>query len=285
MLLLGSGLDGVAADAARYGPVIVADHPELRHPTADRYARVIADVCTRKNADMIVASATTFAKDILPRAAALLRGAMASDVTGFARSEGDLLLHRPIHAGAATATVRLLGRPRIVTVRASAMAPAQPAEEVGEVTAWPVDGAALPRHIEHVEIASRATSRPDVAEARVVVSGGRAFRTAEEFESFAGALADALGGGTGCTRALVDAGIAPNEWQVGQTGKVVAPELYFALGISGAVQHVAGMKNSRVIVAINSDADAPIFGMATYGLVGDVRAIVPELIARLAEKA
>ena len=145
-----------------------------------------------------------------------------------------------------------------------------------------MDETSLPQQIEFVSLESRPSNRPDVTDARVVVSGGRAFRTPEELEQYVGKLADVLGGAIGCTRPLVDAGIAANEWQVGQTGKVVAPDLYFALGISGAVQHLAGMKNSRVVVAINSDPDAPIFNVANYGLVGDVRSLVPQLIQLLA---
>src|SRR5438477_199084 len=144
-----------------------------------------------------------------------------------------------------------------------------------------VDHPLLPNHSEYVGLESRPTLRPELTEARVVVSGGRPFRTGEEFEKYVGRLADALNGAAGCTRALVDAGITPNEWQVGQTGKVVAPQLYVALGISGAVQHLAGMKNSRVVVAVNSDPEAPMFSVSTYGLVGDVRQIVPELIREL----
>jgi electron transfer flavoprotein alpha subunit len=281
MLLLGHGLAAVTADCSRYGPVVVADSEALAHPVADRYARVIAEVCTARNVGTVVASSSTFAKDILPRASALMRGAMVSDVTGLVRADGEVLFQRPIQAGGAVATVRLLGRPHVVTIRASAFAPARPLDSPGAVTNWASDVVALPSRIEFVETASRATSRPDVAEARVVVSGGRVFRDAEEFERYVGALADALGGATGCTRALVDAGIAPNQWQVGQTGKVVAPDLYIALGISGAVQHLAGMKNSRVIVAVNRDEDAPIFRVAHYGLVGDVRQVVPQVIAEL----
>ena len=281
LLVLGSRLDSVAIDAARFAPVIVADHPLLTHPTADRYAKVIADIAKAREADIIVANSTTFAKDILPRASAVLGAAVAGDVTGYSSVNGELQLRRPMYAGAAMATVTLTGRPLVITVRASAFPVAEPLAQPGERIGWSVDASTLPNHIEYVGLESRPTLRPELTEARVVVSGGRPFRTNEEFENYVGRLADILHGAAGCTRALVDAGIAPNEWQVGQTGKVVAPQLYVALGISGAVQHLAGMKNSQVVVAINNDPEAPMFSVATYGLVGDVRQIVPELIREL----
>ena len=283
LLVIGGGLDCVAGDAARFAPVIVVDHPLLENPTADRYAHIIADVAKAREAGSILANSTTFAKDILPRASTLLGAAMAGDVTGYSFVNGELLLRRPMYAGAAMATVALTGGPQVITVRASAFPAAQPLAQPGEHIVWSVDASTLPNHIEYVGLESRLTSRPELTEARVVVSGGRPFRTGEEFEKYVGRLADALNGATGCTRALVDAGIAPNEWQVGQTGKIVAPQLYVALGISGAVQHLAGMKNSRVVVAVNSDPEAPMFSVATYGLVGDVRQVVPELIRELGQ--
>jgi electron transfer flavoprotein alpha subunit len=283
LLVIGSGIDSVVADAARFAPVIVIDHPLLANPTADRYAQIIADVAKARKAGKIVANSTTFAKDILPRASALLSAAMAGDVTGYSFVNGELLLRRPMYAGAAMATVALTGRPLVITMRASAFLAAQPLAQPGERIVWSVDASTLPNHSQYVGLESRPTLRPELTEARVVVSGGRPFRTGEEFEKYVGGLADALNGAAGCTRALVDAGIAPNEWQVGQTGKVVAPQLYIALGISGAVQHLAGMKNSRVVVAVNSDPEAPMFSVATYGLVGDVRQIVPELIRELGQ--
>ena len=284
LLVIGSGLDSVAADAARFAPVIVVDQPLLANPTADRYAQIIADVAKAREAGSIVANSTTFAKDVLPRASALLSAAMAGDVTGYSFVNGELLLRRPMYAGAAMATVALTGRPLVITVRASAFPAGEPLAQPGERIVWSVDASTLPSHTEYVGLESRPTLRPELTEARVVVSGGRPFRTGEEFERYVGRLADALNGATGCTRALVDAGIAPNEWQIGQTGKVVAPQLYVALGISGAVQHLAGMKNSRVVVAVNSDPEAPMFSVATYGLVGDVRQIVPELIRELGQQ-
>jgi electron transfer flavoprotein alpha subunit len=208
---------------------------------------------------------------------------MAGDVTAYSLLNGELRLRRPMYAGAAMATVILTGRPLVITVRASAFPAAEPLAQPGERIVWSVDASTLPNHTEYVGLESRPTLRPELTEARVVVSGGRPFRTGEEFERYVGRLADALNGAAGCTRALVDAGIAPNEWQIGQTGKVVAPQLYVALGISGAVQHLAGMKNSRVVVAVNSDPEAPMFSVATYGLVGDVRQIVPELIRELGQ--
>jgi electron transfer flavoprotein alpha subunit len=184
-------------------------------------------------------------------------------------------------AGAITATVALTGHPLIVTIRSSAYPAAVPRAEKGAIHKVGVDEARLPNHIRYEGIETRATGRPDPTEARVVVSGGRAIKDAAEFEQCVGRLADKLGGAVGSTRALVDSGITPNELQIGQTGKIVAPELYFALGISGAIQHLAGMKNSKIVVAINQDPEAPIFDVANYGLVGDVREVVPKLIEKL----
>ncbi len=281
ILALGDNLTELAEDAARYAPVLMAEAVALAQPAADRYAKVIAEVAQERDANLIVAASTTFAKDIVARAAGLLGGAMASDVVGHEFKAGELLLRRPMYAGAVTATIQLHGESKIVTVRPSAYEPALPRNQPCAITKLTVDETALPQQIEVLGLESKASSRPDITEARVVVSGGRAFKNADEFERLVGGLADKLGGAAGSSRALVDAGITPNELQVGQTGKTVAPELYFALGISGAVQHLAGMKNSKVIVAINSDPDAPIFEVADYGLVGDVCEVVPQIIERL----
>lgn len=280
-LLLGHSLATVAQDAAAYAPVLVADHPALANPVADRYAKVIADVVKQRGVALVVAAATTFAKDILPRAAGLLGGAMASEVIGHEFRDGQLCFRRPLFAGAVLATVALIGKPQIVTVRPSAYAPANARAEHCAITAVVVDETTLPKKAEFEALQSKLSSRPDVTEARIVVSGGRGIKNSEDFERLVGGLADKLHAATGSSRALVDAGITPNAFQVGQTGKVVAPDLYIALGISGAVQHLAGMKNSKIVVAINSDPDAPIFEVADYGLVGDVYELVPQMIARL----
>jgi electron transfer flavoprotein alpha subunit len=281
-LLLGVDLGNASEAAAHYCRVIVGDHEALRHPVADRHARIIADVAVATNCDFLIAASTSYAKDTLGRAAGLLEGAMASDVVGFESRGGRLLFRRALFAGGLMATIALSGRPRIITIRPSAF----PIAECGtprEIEQFPVDASRLTNHIEFEAMESRASHRPDLTEARVVVSGGRAFKSTEDFEAHVGALADCLGGAAGSTRALVDAGITPNELQVGQTGKIVAPELYFALGLSGAIQHMAGMKNSKVIVAINHDPQAPIFEFANYGLVADVHAAVPRLIAALSK--
>ena len=279
--LLGQSLAAVAQDAAAYAPVLVADHSVLKNPVADRYAKVIADLVRQRGCDLVVAAATTFAKDILPRAAGLLGGAMASEVVGHEFREERLCFRRPLFAGAVVATVALQGKPQIVTVRPSAYPPASARAERCPITAVTVEEAALPKKIEFEELQSKLSNRPDVTEARIVISGGRAIKNSADFERLVGGLADKLHAATGSSRALVDAGITPNAFQVGQTGKVVAPELYIALGLSGAVQHLAGMKNSKTIVAINSDPDAPIFEVADYGLVGDVYELVPQWIAKL----
>jgi electron transfer flavoprotein alpha subunit len=285
-LLLGHDVNSVAADAAQFAPTLAVDSPLLAQPLAEPYARTIATVVLDRQFDLVCAAASTFSKDILPRAAALLGGSMASDVLRHDLVDGHVQYDCPQYAGAVTSTLRLTGTPQVVTVRASAYVPAKP----GVVRAHPIealqfDASLLTSRAVHEGIKSKHSARPDVTEAKVVISGGRAIKNSEDFERLVGRLADVLGGATGSSRALVDAGITPNELQVGQTGKIVAPHLYVALGISGAVQHLAGMKNSRTIVAVNSDPNAPIFDVADYGLVGDVYAIVPELIEKLQNHA
>ncbi len=280
-LLLGEGLDAMSAEAAKFAPVLAADDAALAAPVADRWAHVIAEVARGQNAELIVAASTTWAKDIAGRAAGLLGGAMASDVTGHEVVAGELRLRRPMFAGAVNATVVLEAAPRVITVRPSAYTAPKPAAEPFAIEPVAVDAGALPSGTQFESLDLKTGARPDVTEARIVVSGGRAFKNSEDFEQHVGGLADALGAATGSSRALVDAGITPNSLQVGQTGKIVAPELYLALGISGAVQHLAGMKNSRVIAAVNQDPDAPIFEFADFGLVGDVYEEVPRLITEL----
>lgn len=284
-LVLGRGVDAVASEAARFAPVIAVDSPALGNPMAEPMAKAIATVVGQRGFELVAAAATTFSKDVLPRAAALLGGAMASDILRHELVDGRLEFDSPQYAGAVTATLRLSGSPQVVTVRASSYPAAEPAAAVHAIERLELDAATLASRGKYEGLKSKKSARPDVTEARVVVSGGRALKNSEDFEKLVGRLADVLGGAAGSSRALVDAGITPNELQVGQTGKIVAPELYMALGISGAVQHLAGMKNSRTIVAINSDPEAPIFDVADYGLVGDVYAIVPELIEKLERHA
>jgi electron transfer flavoprotein alpha subunit len=281
VLLLGKSLDTIAAEAAKYAPVLIADHEELASPVADRWAHVIAEVARAQNAELIVATSTTWAKDIVGRAAGLLGGTMASDVIGHKIIDGELRLRRPMFAGAVNATIVLEGSQKIITVRPSAYDAPEPASSAFAITPVTINASALPNVTQFETLDCKTGARPDVTEARIVVSGGRAFKNSEDFEEHVGGLADQLGAATGSSRALVDAGITPNSLQVGQTGKIVAPELYLALGISGAVQHLAGMKNSRVIAAINQDPHAPIFEFADYGLVGDVYEEVPLLIEEL----
>jgi len=285
-LVLGDKIETVAGEASRFAAVLAVESPQLSHSFADCFGRVIATVVMEKQFDLVCAAATTFSKDVLPRAAALLGGAMASDVVGHQFTEGGLQFDCAQYAGAVTATLRLIGSPQVVTVRGSAY----PAAQAGGPARHPVNrvemaAAKLISRCQYIGSKSKKSARPDVTDARIVVSGGRALKNSDDFERLVGKLADTLGGAVGSSRALVDAGITPNELQVGQTGKIVAPELYIAVGISGAVQHLAGMKNSRTIVAINSDPDAPIFDVADFGLVGDAYRIVPELIEKLQNHA
>ena len=284
-LVLGDNPDGVATEAARFAPVLSVDSPAFARPLAEPLSRTIAAVVRERQIELVCAASSTFAKDVLPRAAALLGGAMASDVVRHEFVDGRLHFDCPQYAGAVVATLRLLGTPQIVTVRASAYPAAEMTASSNPIERVELDAGVFASRGHWEGLQSKKSSRPDVTEARVVVSGGRAFKNSEDFERIVGGLADVMGGAVGSSRALVDAGITPNELQVGQTGKIVAPELYVALGISGAVQHLAGMKNSRKIVAVNSDPDAPIFDVADYGLVGDVYQVVPELIEKLKNQA
>lgn len=283
ILVIGENVGGTAEQLRPYGAssVLVADHAQLKHPVSDKYAQVIADVAKQRGMTMVVGAASTFSKDILPRAAALLNAGMLSDVTDVRRADDDFTFKRVMFAGNVIATVKLDGAIKFLTVRAAAFAQPPNGSESSPVASLQVEAERLPAFIEYGGREAKATSRPDSTEARVVVSGGRAFKNAEDFERLVGGLADALGGAVGSSRALVDAGVTPNSLQIGQTGKIVAPDLYIAVGISGAIQHLAGMKDTKVIVAINKDPDAPIFEVADFGLVGDAYQMVPELVERL----
>jgi electron transfer flavoprotein alpha subunit len=226
--------------------------------------------------DALAGAATSLGRDALARAAGLLELPMLSEIVNIESSEGRLVLTRPMYAGNVLARVRTLGDVAVYSVRVSAFGPPEPGtpEPVALETS-PAIGTVV------LGLDAPEQKRPELTQARVVVSGGRPTRDAATFEKLIGGLADKLGGAAGATRAVVDDGIAPNELQVGQTGKVVAPELYVAAGVSGSIQHLAGMKDSKIIVAINTDPDAPIFEVADYGLVADIHAAIPELLEKL----
>jgi electron transfer flavoprotein alpha subunit len=283
VLLIGQNLSPTGERLRQYGAssVLIADHAQLKHPVSDKYAQIVAEVAKQRGATMVVGAASTFSKDILPRAAALLDAGMLSDVVDVRVTGDDFIFKRVMYAGNVLATVRLDGAVKFLTVRAAAFAQPPARTECSPVVSVPVEADRLPAFIEYGGRESKMTGRPDSTEARVVVSGGRAIRNADDFERLIGGLADALGGAVGSSRALVDAGVTPNSLQVGQTGKIVAPDLYIAVGISGAIQHLAGMKDTKVIVAINKDAEAPIFEVADFGLVGDAYQVVPELVDKL----
>jgi electron transfer flavoprotein alpha subunit len=283
ILVLGSEVSGLAQAAAHLGAaaVLIADAPALQEPLADRYAKVIERVARERGTTLVVAGVSTFSKDILPRAAALLDAAMVSDVVGIEGDEKDLLFRRVMYAGNVIATVRLTGSVRACTVRSSSFVAPAAGTGVSPVIDVTADAGSLPSATVFISREERAAGRPDATEARIVVSGGRALKNAAEFEQLIGGLADTLGAAVGSSRALVDSGITPNSLQIGQTGKIVAPDLYLAVGISGAIQHTAGMKDAKVVAAINQDPDAPIFELADYGLVADIFQAVPELIAKL----
>ncbi len=277
ILVAGRGVDGVAAAAARLSGVrrvLLADAPAFEHRLAEPTAALI--VALAKDYGAIVAPATSTGKNVLPRVAALLDVMQLSEVVEVVAPD---TFKRPIYAGNAIQTVRSSDAVTVVTVRTAAFAPTVAGDGTADVVT--IGDASDPGLSRFVENRFAASDRPDLGAARIVVSGGRALGSAAQFQATILPLADKLGAAVGASRAAVDAGYAPNDWQVGQTGKVVAPELYIACGISGAIQHLAGMKDAKVIVAINKDADAPIFQVADYGLVGDLFDVLPELERQL----
>jgi electron transfer flavoprotein alpha subunit len=276
-VVIGSGVAAAAQDAARYVDKVWSyDAPALKDPLAETWAPVLAAAVKALGASALVASATSTGKDVLPRAAALLEAGMASDITGV---RGPKTFRRPTFAGNALTDVEILTPIVLASVRQTEFAPAAPAAAAGAVEPQQA-GAADPLGAEVVGLHATKSERPELTEAQVVVSGGRGMKSGDNFKILE-QLTDLLGGALGASRAAADAGMVPNDLQVGQTGKVVAPKLYIAVAISGAIQHLAGMKGSKVIVAINKDAEAPIFQVADYGLVANWETAIPALIAEI----
>jgi electron transfer flavoprotein alpha subunit len=277
LLVAGEGVGAVAEAAAKIagvGKVHVADGAAFAHQLAENVAPLAARLM--EGHDAFVAASTTTGKNVAPRVAALLDVMQISDVIGI---EGEDTFQRPIYAGNAIATVKSSDSKKVLTVRGTAFEKAAADGGGGEIEA--VSGGAESGLSSFVGAEIAASERPELTSAKIIVSGGRALGSSEQFHAFIDPLADKLGAAVGASRAAVDAGYAPNDYQVGQTGKIVAPEVYIAVGISGAIQHLAGMKDSKLIVAINKDEDAPIFQVADIGLVGDLFKLVPELTEKL----
>ncbi len=280
VLVAGSGCGPVAQAAAKVAGVervLLADDPIYAHPLAENMAKLAVSVAGEFS--HLLAGADSFGKNIMPRVAALLDVAQVSDIVAV---EGPKVFVRPIYAGNALQTVEATDPKVVVTVRATAFEPA--ATEGGSGKVEKIDAVADTGLSSYVGAALSRSERPELTSARVVVSGGRGMQSGDNFHLLE-KLADKLGGAVGASRAAVDAGYVPNDYQVGQTGKIVAPDLYIAVGISGAIQHLAGMKDSKVIVAINKDEEAPIFQVADYGIVGDLFQVVPELTQALEKPA
>jgi electron transfer flavoprotein alpha subunit len=276
LLVAGAGVGSVAEAAAKIagvGKVVTLDGAAFEHALPENVAPAV--VALMDGYDAFVAPATSNGKNIAPRVAALLDVMQISDILSV---EGADTFTRPIYAGNAIATVQSSDAKKVITVRGTAFEKAAREGGSGTVEAASASDAGLSSFV-GAEIAQ--SERPELTSAKIIVSGGRALASAEQFHELIDPLADKLGAGVGASRAAVDAGYAPNDYQVGQTGKIVAPEVYVAVGISGAIQHLAGMKDSKTIIAINKDEDAPIFQVADIGLVGDLFKIVPELTGKL----
>lgn len=274
LLVMGYQSESVAEalkSVSSIGRILLVDQPVFEHPLAEVQAKVLAQY--GKEYSHILAPATTFGKDLMPRAAALLDVGLLADIT---KIESADTIVRPIYAGNALARVQSHDAIKMITVRATAFEKAS-LQGDGNAEVVTLDADVSGTRTQYVGLEATECERPDLASADVVISGGRGVGSKENFTLIEN-LADKLGGAIGASRAAVDAGFVTNDLQVGQTGKIVAPKLYIAIGISGAIQHLAGMKDSGIVVAINSDADAPIFEVADYGLVGDLFELLPELI-------
>ena len=276
LLVAGAGCQQAARQAAQLQGVTavkVADADHYAGQTAENLAALVLSLVDAGGYSHILAPATTFGKNLLPRVAALLDVAQISEITGVVSADTFV---RPIYAGNALATVRSADAVKVITVRATAFDPVEAASGAGA----PIGAIEAAGDTRQATLAGREltpSERPELCAAGVVVAGGRGLGSGDSYQALLAPLADKLGAALGASRAAVDAGFAPNDYQVGQTGKIVAPQLYLAIGISGAIQHLSGMKESRVIVAINKDPDAPIFQVADYGLVGDLFELVPAL--------
>ncbi|WP_199554775.1 electron transfer flavoprotein subunit alpha/FixB family protein [Sandaracinobacteroides hominis] len=276
VLVAGNGADAVAAEAAKVAgvsKVLLANDAAYGDALAENVAPLIVGLMA--GYDAVLAPATSRGKNILPRVAAALDVAQVSEILSV---EGPDTFTRPIYAGNAIATVKSSDAKKVITVRGTAFAKAGGG---GSAAVEAVSGAGDAGLSSFKGAELTVSARPELTAAKIIVSGGRALGSSEKFHEFIDPLADKLGAAVGASRAAVDAGYAPNDYQVGQTGKIVAPELYVAVGISGAIQHLAGMKDSKTIVAINKDEEAPIFQVADFGLVGDLFTLVPELTSKL----
>ena len=277
VLVAGSGNQAVADEAAKaegVSKVLLADNAAYEHQMAENIALLVVDIAS--DYSHIVAPATTTGKNFMPRVAALLDVSMMSDITAVIDAQ---TFERPIYAGNATATVKTTEDKIVVTVRMTGFDPV--AAEGGSATIETIDNVQESGKASFVNEEMATSDRPELTSASIVVSGGRALANGENFTKYIEPLADKLGAAIGASRAAVDAGYVPNDMQVGQTGKIVAPDLYIAAGISGAIQHLAGMKDSKVIVAINNDPDSPIASVADYFLEADLFTALPELTSKI----